>query len=322
MRTINSLVRSVSAPRHSARALTGVATLLAITLAGCSSGDDSTQDEGGTRGSGGPSGSINALTYNVAGLPQGLSGSDPEFNTPLIAPLLNDFDLVLMQESWETPDPNPTPFRTYHEILEAGSTLAYKSNPLPAPLGSDPERPSAQLSDGLNQFSEFEFDPEIAHVRWVECGDDASDCLATKGFTRSVLTVADGIEVDVYNLHMEAGDEDAALRTDDVKALADYINKHSADRAVIVGGDFNLHIEQEPDAKQFSDLLSTAELSDACTTLKCPEPNRIDKFLFRSSDALNIEPTGWKIPDGFTTEAGEDLSDHLPVQVDFDWSTG
>ena len=34
------------------------------------------------------SGTFDSLTYNVAGLPQGISGSDPENNIPQISPLL------------------------------------------------------------------------------------------------------------------------------------------------------------------------------------------------------------------------------------------
>jgi hypothetical protein len=41
---------------------------------------------------------------------------------------LNAYDLVLMQETWQTPDPNPfAPTRVYHEILVAGSQHPYKS---------------------------------------------------------------------------------------------------------------------------------------------------------------------------------------------------
>lgn len=47
-----------------------------------------------------PSGTFTTLTYNVAGLPEGLSGSNPSVNTPLISPLLNAYDLVLVQEDW------------------------------------------------------------------------------------------------------------------------------------------------------------------------------------------------------------------------------
>jgi hypothetical protein len=42
------------------------------------------------------SGTFEALTYNVAGLPQGLSSSNPAEFTPQISPLLNSYDLVLV----------------------------------------------------------------------------------------------------------------------------------------------------------------------------------------------------------------------------------
>ncbi|MCB9387931.1 MAG: endonuclease, partial [Microthrixaceae bacterium] len=39
----------------------------------------------------GPPGEFSVLSYNVAGLPQGISGSDPETNLALISPRLNDY---------------------------------------------------------------------------------------------------------------------------------------------------------------------------------------------------------------------------------------
>src|SRR5688572_5820705 len=45
-------------------------------------------------------GTIRFLTYNVAGLPEGVSKSHPAANTPLMSPLLNDFDLVVVQEDF------------------------------------------------------------------------------------------------------------------------------------------------------------------------------------------------------------------------------
>src|SRR5436190_9007480 len=55
---------------------------------------------GPTKAVGGPprsapgvaSGRLSLLTYNVAGLPQLVSHSDPEVNVALISPLLNNYD--------------------------------------------------------------------------------------------------------------------------------------------------------------------------------------------------------------------------------------
>ena len=43
---------------------------------------------------------FSVLTYNVAGLPAGISSSEPDINTPLISPLLNDYDIALVQEDF------------------------------------------------------------------------------------------------------------------------------------------------------------------------------------------------------------------------------
>lgn len=269
------------------------------------------------------SGSLLALTYNVAGLPEGLSGSHPAANTPLIAPRLNAYDLVLMQESWQTPNPNPlAPTRVYHEILVAGSRHPYKSVSATHPLGSDPDRPSAILGDGLNLFSRFRFDDTIRQ-RWSGCWNSAADCLALKGFSVSRMVLPIGGAVDVYNLHMEAGSapQDKVLRDAGVTQLATFINAYSAGRAVIVGGDFNLHTNNEPDATQFQRLLADATLTDACALLGCPDPGRIDKVLVRSSAQVTLTPTSWSLPTAdFLDGNGDPLSDHEPVAVRIDWT--
>lgn len=266
------------------------------------------------------SGTFSAITYNVAGLPAPLSGSTPDVNTPVIGPRLNAYDLVLLQESWLTPEGQASGLRTYHEILEAASEHPFLSVPLPAPLGLDPRRPSALLSDGLNRFSELSFEP-VAREMWRICGDAAADCLSQKGFSMARTTLPSGAIVDIYNLHLDAGSADSAVRADNVDQLADYIAANSAGNAVIVGGDFNLHLDRDPDGAQFADLLVRAGLTDACTELACGEPNRIDKFIYRSSSEVTITATSWTNADpSFQDAAGEPLSDHDPVVVDFDWA--
>jgi hypothetical protein len=269
------------------------------------------------------SGEFLALSYNVAGLPEGLSSSNPSVNTPLIAPLLNDYDLVLLQETWKTPDPNPlAPVRVYHEILEAGSTHPFKSLSAPLPLGNDPRRPGAQVSDGLNQFSRFPFG-EITRVMWEGCDNSAADCLALKGFTMTRTTFAPGVTIDVYDLHGEAGGtpNDDVLRDAGITQLSTFIQTFSAGHPLIVGGDFNLHTDEEPDSTQFNRLLAETGLVDVCAALSCPQPGRIDKFLFRSSDALTITPLSWRFEtDVFLRSDGEPLSDHDPLAVRFAWT--
>ena len=128
----------------------------------------------------------------------------------------------------------------------------------------------------------------------------------------------DGADVDLYNLHLDAGREDFAVRADNVAQLIAHIEANAVGRAVIVGGDFNLHLDRDPDRDQFADLLASAGLTDACTELDCPEPNRIDKVLFRSSDDIEITALRWRNEsERFTRDDGEPLSDHAPIAVAF-----
>lgn len=284
-----------------------------VSLPGCGDSDSS----------GGGAGEFLALSYNVAGLPEGLSSSQPAKFTPLIAPLLNGYDLVLLQETWKTPDPNPfAPTRVYHEILEAGSEHPYKSLSAEQPFGMDPRRPEALLADGLNMFSRFPFEPTIRQA-WLGCDISAADCLAFKGFSVARTTFSPGVTIDVYDLHMEAGGtpHDEELREAGVTQMVEFMADYSAGQAIIVGGDFNLHTDEEPDATTFQRLLAEAGLMDVCAALDCPQPGRIDKFLFRSSDRVTIAPTSWRFAtDVFVSPDGDALSDHDPLEVRFTWS--
>jgi hypothetical protein len=266
-----------------------------------------------------------ALTYNVAGLPEGISGSHPATNTPLISPRLNAYDLVVVQESWQTPDPNPlAPLRVYHELLAADALHPYKSPSMPLPLNMDPRRPSAIVSDGLNHFSQFPFG-EVTRVMWSGCDDSAADCLSLKGFSMTRMSLARGVTVDLYNLHAEAGGtaNDDLLREQGMRDLAAFMNTHSAGRAILVGGDFNLHTNSEPDGTTYQLLMTLAGLTDSCAAVGCPDPGRIDKWAFRRSDTLAITPVSWSNDAAaFRDMNGDDLSDHEPVAVRFAWELG
>jgi hypothetical protein len=283
------------------------------------------------------SGEFTALTYNVAGLPEGLSGSQPSQNTPYISPLLNDYDLVLVQEDWAT-TPNVFGFTTFHDVLAAQALHPYRSVPAPWPMAiplplptGNGGRPGGFLSDGLNEFSNFAFSP-LVRVPWNGCfggintGDGgAADCLATKGFTVAAHVLASGIEVDVYNLHGEAGStaEDQRLSEADFAQLAAYINEHSGGHAVIVGGDTNLHIDSQPaDAATWRDLLSAAGLADVCDSIGCGADQAIiDKFTYRSNDRVRIDPLTHEFErQKFVRPDGQPLSDHVALAVRFRWT--
>ena len=250
------------------------------------------------------SGSFRALSYNVAGLPPGVTKSRAKVNTPKISPLLNDYDVVLVQEDF-----------VFHPELESRARHAYQSRPKRAKRGL--------VGDGLNRFSMFPLG-NMHREPWHSCHGYVSngwDCMSEKGIAVSTLALG-GNEIDLYNVHMDAGrkDGDADSRADQIEQLIALINKRSKRRAVIVAGDTNLHLDASPtDRTSYSRLLEHTSLLDSCEVVGCDDPYSIDRFLFRSADQLTLEPITWTHDEDFVDEEGAPLSDHPAVVVEFDW---
>lgn len=302
------------------RAIIGSAVAAAFVVAGLTAAPEAgAQNETVT-------GSFDLLTYNVAGLPEGLSGSNPSVNMPLIAPLLNAYDLVLTQEDFANPDPPLAGNRVFHDVLVAGTDFPYVSTPQVPPMGSNPQHPQAILGDGLNFFSRFPLGP-VDRTTWDECFgviDHASDCLATKGFALTTIELGPGATVDVYNLHADAGSavEDQTARASNLAQLAAYIESHSVGHAVIVGGDTNLHTDR-PEAEQvWQAFLANTGLADVCDTVDCgADVDVIDKVAFRGVAGVDLTPVSHVFErTRFTRSDGQPLSDHDPLHVRFDYT--
>jgi hypothetical protein len=285
------------------------ALALACVLAGCSSG-------GGGGGSGAApaaaapvatapaSGAFDMLTYNVAGLPQFVSQVQPSVNMPLISPLLNGYDLVLVQEDF-----------WYHTELAKDALHPYQSTPKIATVRA--------VADGLNQFSRLPFPPIIEREMWAQCYgliNHANDCLSEKGFSLSRVTLTAGVEVDIYNLHADAGSayEDNFTRARQFEQLRDFILARSNDRAVLVAGDYNLTGFDPEDEPVLQAFMSALGLTDSCRFLLCGDEH-IDRILFRETPGLEIRPITWRIATEFVDAAGAPLSDHDAVHVRFEW---
>jgi endonuclease/exonuclease/phosphatase family metal-dependent hydrolase len=250
------------------------------------------------------SGRLKVLTYNVAGLPDGFSTPHPSLNLPRIGSLLGGYDLALIQEDF-----------AYPSALRKNLILPYQS-----PAFERGEQ--MHFGDGLSLFSSYSFTP-LQREAWQACYgyiDSFFDCLTPKGFTRTRMTLAPGVHVDVYNIHLDAGwgAKDAAARESQVEQLVHAIQQYSPGAALLVGGDTNIPFQQRTLLERFR---KQTGLSDACAALRCPEPKRIDRVLFRSSSALHWLPRKWRIDPRFVDENLRPLSDHLAVAVDLDWQT-
>lgn len=268
-------------------------------------------------------GTFDMLTYNVAGLPEGISSSNPSVNMPLISPLLNAYDLVLSQEDFANPDPPLDGIRVYHDDLVSQVDFPYLSTPQVPPMGTNAAHPDALLGDGLNFLSRFPFGT-VDRVTWDDCMgvlDHSSDCLATKGFAVTTIEFAPGVIVDVYDLHADAGGaaEDQAARASNFRQLAAYIDAHSAGHAVIMGGDTNLHTDRPEAAAVWSEFLTATGLTDVCQAVDCgADVDVIDKIAFRSNDSVELTPQSHTFErERFTRDDGQPLSDHDPLAVQF-----
>lgn len=257
-------------------------------------------------------GYFSALSYNVAGLPEGISSSHPALYMSHISPLLNEFDVVHVQEDF-----------CYHDSLLLYNQHPYRTDPAPCvPNG-----------DGLNTFSYFPI-LNFERITWTHCY--GPDCFTPKGFSYSQLEISEGVFVDFYNVHCDAGSSanDLAARRGNILQLNSYIQSHSANRAAIVMGDFNsrytragdtvrtlfdlgfkdvwLQIVRNGDVPDYGSSLQECSVSESAYNCE-----GIDKVFYRSNSEVELIPLIFKRGnDKRFTYNGNDtlpLSDHVPV---------
>jgi hypothetical protein len=272
---------------------------------------------------------LSVLTYNVAGLPLGLSGSNPQVNSVQISPRLNAYDLVVVQEDFGFHEQLTSqilhPFVSIKDTRDAEPVLD-----LGIELG---------LGDGLNTFSFSPF-TDFTRITWDVCHglfSDGSDCLAVKGFTYARHELTTGVFIDVYNLHADAGGSagDLEARRVQLRQLADFILAQSAGEAVIVLGDTNSRYTRQGDI--LPELISTLELTDVWIELSrggevpaigsslnsCgadaagPDCERVDKIFYRSGHNVKLTALDHDVPTDWVDANGVQLSDHHPVSATF-----
>jgi hypothetical protein len=250
-----------------------------------------------------PRGTFTLLTYNVAGLPILISQSEPLRNTPRIGELLNLYDVAVVQEDF-----------AYHQALDARALHPHRSPPLvpDAKVG---------IGDGLNLYSRLPF-TSFERVTWHKCNGhfaDGSDCLAPKGFSVATEEVAPGLTLDLYDLHMDSGDSegDVRARAEQAEQLLAFMQRRSAQHAVVVAGDTNMGTESEGVLRSF---LRRAGLTDACRALSCARPELIDRVMYRGSAELTLRATQFSVDRRFVREDGKDLSDHEAIGVVLEWA--
>lgn len=261
------------------------------------------------------------LTYNVAGLPSGLSSGTPAENTTKISPLLNDFDIVNVQEDFN-----------YHAALYSLNNHPYRS----------PTSGGAGIGDGMNLMSRFTFS-DFERTKWKNCYgllDSGSDCATPKGFYFSRHRLNDGVVLDVYNLHTDADTDNNsnAARAKNLQQILAYINWASVGHAVIVAGDTNARYTRPTDYPNLMAFINAGfkdawiekarggvyPISGAAALMDCVDKNsgtceRVDKIFYRSSPAVTLSLNDTYIPSYFVDANNLPLSDHDPLTAKFSY---
>ncbi|WP_369250983.1 jacalin-like lectin [Streptomyces sp. R41] len=271
------------------------------------------------------SGSFSVLSYNVAGLPESLSSASTprDTSTTEIGRRIAPYDIVNVQEDFN-----------YHAYLYSTDTHPYRT----ATSGG------AGIGSGLNTVSNYAWDgDDFERVGWNDCQVDSGDCLTPKGFSFMRERLAEGVYVDFYNLHTNAGTNagDLAARAANLAQLTSFIGTHSAGNAVVVMGDTNTRYTRSGDT--IAEFASANGLTDSwvklirggtppakgsdalvCDQTGATVPNTcevVDKVLYRGSKLVTLNATSYNNEHAkFLNSEGLMLSDHDPITVGFTWS--
>ncbi len=136
----------------------------------------------------------------------------------------------------------------------------------------------------------------------------ANDCLASKGFAMQRVRFA-GVEIDVYDTHLDADPRDAPTRAVQLTVLAAAMQRFSAGRAVILGGDFNIERGDTTEFAALTRFSHGASLTDAGITSSAAWPEHLDYVFFRGSTEADISLRIAGEDPSFRTQATA-LSDH------------
>ncbi|KAI0472940.1 endonuclease/Exonuclease/phosphatase [Xylariaceae sp. FL0804] len=271
------------------------------------------------------SGEFNILSMNVAGLPAILNSNDVPGDKTTNAETIGadfakyDYDLIHVQEDFN-----------YHAYI-----YEYDDHPnRTATSGGVP------FGSGLNSLANYGW-VDFTRVEWDTCSDaSGADCLTPKGFTFMRVQLDDGIYVDAYNLHTDAGTEDGdeEARTANVQQVADYIDAWSTGNAVVVFGDTNSRYTRTADnIRLFStqnnltdswvELIHDGDIPTEETICDNPSTTNtcetVDKVFYRAGPAVDLAATYWNYEsDKFLQSNGSVLSDHNPITVNFTWTAG
>lgn len=192
------------------------------------------------------------------------------------------------------------------------------SRPTDAPV------PSIKLhGNGLTGFSDY-IRGRDDDVAWNNCNGlitNNNDCLTEKGFDFMELFPGPlehrRFAIHFYNLHADAGrgGEDCYTRMVQMSQLRQYMETHSAGKAVIVVGDFNMEAYNSEDMEALDILRNNQGLQESCSFDDHTHTSgrKLDYILYRGSQAVELHLLNCRVLD----KEALGLSDHYPVRAEF-----
>ena len=140
---------------------------------------------------------------------------------------------------------------------------------------------------------------------------DSGDRLAQKGFLKTAVEIQDGVYINLYVLHADAGRTGPSLtaREDNFRQLCEDLSNDTSGRAAILLGDFNFMFWRNLSDDLYRNLLEPAGLRDVWAELNhggdytvdeaeyetAPEPKeKHDRILFRSGDGVAVTPVSFE----------------------------
>lgn len=262
---------------------------------------------------------LSLLSYNVHGISWLFAKDNPESRVAAIGWLANRYDVVLLQEDFE-----------YHDEIGRQMTgaVAFRGNG----MRGDPRLVLAKLvllpfeialpdfsfpyGSGLSTFLSERVGEVVDKTRhsfdncsgWFE---RSFDCWATKGALRIRMRLENGAEVDVYNTHLDAGQTHKGIevRARQLNHLVRWIERDSAGRALVVGGDFNTALSRMENVEAMRSFKNRTGLVDVGAGPELPQWPRRDFIFVRDGEhvALNVVDSGEALEFVNRTRA---LSDH------------
>lgn len=275
--------------------------------------------------------SFTLVSYNVRGLPNG-SRNAPRRRFPAIGRLTNEYDLILNQEVFAGAARLVNEMKDKQAVSGVGlrgdaGRILLKGLFWPASVFVEDFWPP--YGCGLYTFVDPRLIPGGDHLTGEEIETEPyrachgylsskHDCFARKGYLRVGITAPGGVAVDVYNTHLDAGDDDGSrdARMAQLLQLACAIDARNSARPVIIAGDLNIGYVRAGDREALAIFREHLGLADSGASAQDPHWCERDHILYRDgADArLIVERFGENekfVRDGFA------LSDHPALFAEF-----